>query len=222
MGAEEECLVARNGRMLLGPGGGFGLLDISSRLIGQQSLVFRSDEVADDLQAGNRVGILGIALGYEKLASVDFRDTGEVIAEGAADRGGVEIGMHQEDRVIFSIANEVANAGEKADVESADSLIGRAGLLIRPMNEADLVVIDGGSEIEGMLVLVGDACAVLRRKFSGWRNGLRRRRRGKVRQGGGGTALDGEGFTGRAGQLGGGVDPDVGKALPLDGSGRSE
>ncbi len=208
MRAEDEGLVARDGRVRGVPGGAGGEVGFPGNLVGEKASLFSGDDVLDDGHGRDRDLILGIAPSDDDLAWGDFRDV-RVPLTGKTPYGcGAEMPMHEEEAVVLALVNETAEACEQADVKTAYGLIMHQGFLIGPVDHADLVVVDGGTEVEIVAAfpdLTGD---LLRRGYCGLDKWWWRWRRRQVRFSRGFAALDGE----RAGVLGGygngGVYPD--------------
>lgn len=221
MRAENEGFVVGDGWIGFLPGGGFELIAFPSSLKLSEAFFFRFEEFPDQMERCGGIRRFRIALSDEDLAGGDVRDAGKVVADAAAD-GGVEVGVQEEQRVVFSVVNEAASTSEEADVEATDGLIESAGFLIGPMDDADLVVVNGGSEIEGVAAMIGKAGELFCGEFPSGRLGYGRRWQREIWQSGGGTALEGEGGAGCAGNGDGGVDTDDGQRLALNRGGWGE
>ena len=222
MGPEDESLVARDGRVSGMPSCTGSIVGFQRDVVGDEAGFFGSNDVLDDGHWRGRNCIVGVAVNDDDLTRSDYRDFRDPQTGKAPNGGAAEIGMNEENAVALAFVDNASNAREKADVKPADSLVLHQRFLIGPIDHADLVVVNSGTEVEVVVVFPNATGDLLRCGCDGFNKWLRWRRRRQVRPGGRHASLDGECAGVRSGDGNGGLNADGSDHFARRGRRRSE
>ena len=153
VGAEPNSFVARRNGVGFLPCSGGLLIGGAFLLIDYQPGFLGGDEVAQEGDGGGADWVVGVATGdgdgvgsgFGWFWDGEFRET--------ATGRRADAGWDEGELIGFSGAGELADSGEKIDVEPADGFVEVLGVRVMPADDADAVFIDFCVEIEAKAAL---------------------------------------------------------------------